>query len=360
MKKRRVLKTPDLKSSTMTYNFRNDYAEGAHPRILRKLMETNLTQQPGYGEDDYCLQAAALIRRHLGNADAVVHFLSGGTQTNLIVISSLLRTHEAVISAASGHIATHETGAIEATGHKVITLDSPDGKLNPESILKTLRRYSSLRPHVVKPRMVYISDATEMGTIYTRTELEDISACCKSMDVHLFLDGARLAQALAAENNDLRLEDISRLTDVFYIGGTKSGALMGEALVFNSPELAKDFDYTLKQKGAMLAKGRLLGIQFLELLTDDLYLTLAAHADRMAMKIARAVRQAGYTFLTESTTNQIFPVLPQTLIDRLSEKYLFYVWKEIDDSQAAVRLITSWATPEAAVDSFIRDLETLG
>jgi threonine aldolase len=342
----------------MSYNFRNDYAEGAHPRILRKLTETNLVQQAGYGEDDYCLQAAAVIRRHLDNADAVVHFLSGGTQTNLIVISSLLRTHEAVISAASGHIATHETGAIEATGHKVITLESPDGKLSPESIVKTLRQYSTLRPHVVRPRMVYISNATETGTIYTRSELEDISACCKSMDVYLFLDGARLAQALAAENNDLRLEDISRLTDVFYIGGTKNGALLGEALVFNTPGLAEDFDYALKQKGAMLAKGRLLGIQFLELFADDLYLTLATHANRMAMKIARAVREAGYSFLTESTTNQIFPVLPKRLIDRLSEKYLFYVWKEIDDAQAAVRLITSWATPEAEVDAFIRDMAT--
>lgn len=341
----------------MSYNFRNDYGEGAHPNILQKLVETNMVQQPGYGEDAYSLLAKEIIKRKTANPDAVVHFLSGGTQTNLIVISSLLRVHEAVISPASGHIATHESGAIEATGHKVIILESQAGKLTPDAIRKCLEAHHTYKPHTVKPRMVYISQATELGTIYTRSELEGLSACCRSQGLYLFMDGARLGQALTAENNDLTLPEISRLTDVFYIGGTKNGALLGEAVVFNKAELAEDFDYALKQKGAMLAKGRLLGIQFLELFTDDLYLTLAGHANRMAMKIAAAIRDAGYSFLTESTTNQIFPILPQKIIERLSEKYLFYVWQKIDGEYSAIRLITSWATAEEEVDGFIAELK---
>lgn len=341
----------------MSYNFRNDYGEGAHPNILQKLVETNMIQQSGYGEDSYSLQAMEIIRRKAANPDAVIRFLSGGTQANLIVISSLLRVHEAVISAASGHIATHESGAIEATGHKVITLESPVGKLTPEEIRECLEEHRTYKPHTVKPRMVYISQATELGTIYTRAELEELSACCRSQGLYLFMDGARLGQALTAENNDLSLPEISRLTDVFYIGGTKNGALLGEAVVFNRAELAEDFDYAMKQKGAMLAKGRLLGIQFLELFTDDLYLVLAGHANRMAMKIAAAIREAGYSFLTESTTNQIFPILPQKIIERLSEKYLFYVWQKIDREYSAIRLITSWATAEEEVDGFIAELK---
>ena len=334
------------------YNLKNDYSEGAHTNILNKLVETNLVQQSGYGEDEYSVQANELLKQKINNPDAVIFFLSGGTQTNLIVISSLLRVHEAVISAKTGHISANETGAIEATGHKVIVVDTNDGKLNPTDVQKALDEYT-LKPHVVKPRMVYVSNSTEIGTIYTKTELEQLSAFCKSQELLLFLDGARLGHALTAENNDLALSDIARLTDLFYIGATKNGALLGEAIVFNKPELAVDFEYALKQKGAMLAKGRVLAIQFLELFKGDLYFALAGHANKMAMKIANAVKEQGFVFLTESTTNQIFPILPLNIVEKLSKDYLFYIWKVIDENQSAIRLITSWATEEERVDEFI-------
>jgi threonine aldolase len=334
------------------YNLKNDYSEGAHPNILNKLVETNLVQQLGYGEDEYSVQAKELLKQKINNPDAVIYFLSGGTQTNLIVISSLLRVHEAVISAKTGHISANETGAIEATGHKVIAVETNDGKLNPADVQKALDEYT-LKPHVVKPRMVYVSNSTEIGTIYTKTELEQLSAFCKSQELLLFLDGARLGHALTAENNDLALSDIAQLTDLFYIGATKNGALLGEAIVFNKPELAVDFEYALKQKGAMLAKGRVLAIQFLELFKGDLYFALAGHANKMAMKIANAVKEQGFVFLTESTTNQIFPILPPNIVEKLSKDYLFYIWKVIDENHSAVRLITSWATEEERVDEFI-------
>ena len=337
------------------YNFQNDYAEGAHPVILQKLLETNSTQQAGYGDDDYSIQAKELLRTQMANPDAAIFFLSGGTQTNLIAISSLLRGHEAVISAKSGHISTNETGAIEATGHKVITVETTDGKLTPTHIHTALQEYTR-RPHVVKPAMVYISNVTEMGTIYSKAQLEQVSACCKENGLLLFMDGARLGHALTALTNDLTLQDISRLTDLFYIGGTKNGALIGEALVFNKSHLATDFLFIVKQRGAMLAKGRLLGIQFLELFKNDLYFTLARHANTMAGKIATAFAAKGYPFLSPPATNVLFPILPQSVITTLSKKYLFYTWKPIDETNAAVRIITSWATEEAKVDEFIADI----
>jgi threonine aldolase len=337
------------------YNLKNDYSEGAHPNILNKLIETNLVQQLGYGEDEYAVQAKKLIKQRIENPEAVIYFLSGGTQTNLIAISSLLRVHEAVISAKTGHIANNETGAIESTGHKVIAMETTDGKLTPNDVQKVLQEYS-LKPHMVKPRMVYISNSTEIGTIYTKNELYQLSAYCRSQNLLLYLDGARLGHALTAQNNDLTFSDIAQLTDLFYIGATKNGGLLGEAIVFNKPDLATDFEYVLKQKGALLAKGRVLAIQFLELFKDDLYFTLASHANKMAMKMAEAVKQKGYFFLTDSTTNQIFPILPVAVIEKLAKKYLFYVWKQIDEKQSAVRLITSWATEETMVDEFINDL----
>lgn len=338
------------------YNFKNDYSEGGHPNILNKLIETNLTQQLGYGDDEYSVQAKELLRGKIDNPNADIYFVSGGTQTNLLVISTLLQVHEAVISAKTGHIFAHETGAIEATGHRVITIETNDGKIYPKDIESTLQEYT-LRPHVVKPRMVYISNSTEIGTIYTKSELTDLSLFCKQHNLLLFVDGARLGHALTAQNNDLKLSDISKLTDVFYIGGTKNGALLGEAIVFNNPDIAPDFDYALKQKGALLAKGRVLGIQFLELFRDNLYFDLAAHANKMAMKITNAIKQKGYSFLTDSTTNQIFPILPKDVIKRLESKYLFYEWAVIDSNNSAVRIITSWATNESVVNEFISDLD---
>lgn len=340
------------------YSFKNDYAEGAHPNILQKLMETNFSQQAGYGEDAYTLEAKELIKQKIANPQASIYFLSGGTQTNLIVIASLLRIHEAVISAKTGHIYANETGAIEATGHRVITVETADGKLRVADIEQVLKEYG-LRPHVVKPKMVYISNSTEIGTIYQKSELAQLWAYCKSKNLCLFMDGARLGHALTASNNDLNLADLSALTDAFYIGGTKNGALLGEAIVFNNPAMAPEFDYALKQRGALLAKGRLFGIQFLELFKDDLYFSLAAHANQMAMKISIAMEEKGYAALTKSTTNQIFPILPNGIISKLNQKYEFYVWKPVDAHHAAIRLITSWATDEAKVDEFIRDLKTL-
>lgn len=338
------------------HNFKNDYSVGAHPNILNKLIETNLTSQLGYGEDDYTVIAKNSIKKCIKNNNAEIFFLSGGTQTNLITISFLLRVHEAVISAKTGHIASNETGAIEATGHKVITTETDDGKLRPTDIEKTLAEYK-LQPHVVKPKVVFISNATELGTFYTKTELSELSACCKTNNLLLYLDGARLGHALTAKNNDLTIQDVAKLTDAFYIGGTKNGALLGEALVFKSTDLANEFEFSLKQKGAMLAKGRILAIQFIELFTNDLYFKLAKHANKMAMKIADTIKNYGYSFLTEPATNQLFPILPKELIEKLNKKYLFYTWKEIDENNSAIRLITSWATDENIVDELRHDIK---
>jgi threonine aldolase len=337
------------------YNFKNDYSEGAHPRILDKLIETNLIQQLGYGEDDYSNEAKSILKKKIANQQAVIHFLSGGTQTNLLVISFLLRIHEAVISAKTGHISANETGAIEATGHKVITVETSDGKLTPNDITTVLKEHA-LAPHVVKPRIVYMSNSTVIGTIYSLAELEALYVCCQQQQLLLYLDGARLGHALTAKNNDLTFAAIAKYTDVFYIGGTKNGALLGEAVVFNRPELAVDFDYAIKQKGALLAKGRVLSIQFLTLFQDDLYLELALRANSLAMRMAKAIKDKGYSFLTESTTNQIFPILPKSLIEALLINYQFYIWKDIDSDYAAVRLITSWATDEKQVTNFINDI----
>ena len=337
------------------YNFKNDYSEGAHPHILEKLVETNLIQQLGYGEDDYSKEAKTILRNKIDNQHAVIHFLSGGTQTNLLVISFLLRVHEAVISAKTGHISANETGAIEATGHKVITVETADGKLTPEDITKTLNDHA-LAPHVVKPRIVYISNSTEIGTIYSLAELKALYLCCQQQQLLLYLDGARLGHALTAENNDLTFAAIAKYSDVFYIGGTKNGALLGEAVVFNRPDLAQDFDYAIKQKGAMLAKGRVLSIQFLVLFKDDLYLELAWKANSLAMRMAKAIKDRGYSFLTDSTTNQIFRILHKSVINTLLLDYQFYIWKEIDHDHAAIRLITSWATDETQVNNFINDI----
>ena len=340
------------------YNFKNDYTEGAHPNILQKLIETNLSQQNGYGEDEYSIEAKKIIKQHIQNEKASIYFVSGGTQTNLLIISALLQLHEAVISAQTGHIYAHETGAIEALGHRIITIESMDGKITPSAIEQVLKAYS-MRPHVVKPKLVYISNSTEIGTLYSKSELADLYAFCLQHSLYLFMDGARLGHALTAGNNDLTLADIAQLTDVFYIGGTKNGALLGEAIVFNNPSLVPDFDYIIKQKGALLAKGRVLGIQFLELFKDNLYFDLAAHANKMAMKITQAMEANGYSFLTYSTTNQLFPILPKSLIQKLKEKYLFLEWKEINEDYSAIRIITSWATNEHIIDEFINDIKQL-
>lgn len=339
-------------------NFKNDYSVGAHPNILKKLLESNNTVQNGYGDDEYSAEAKEILKQKIENSSARIFFLSGGTQTNLIVISYLLRIHEAVISAKTGHIFANETGAIEATGHRVITVETEDGKLTPILVQSVLEEYT-LRPHVVKPKMVYISNSTELGTVYTKSELENLSKFCKEKNLLLFMDGARLGHGITSKFSDLTLPDISKLTDVFYIGGTKNGALLGEAVVFNNPDLGGEFDFALKQKGALLAKGRILGIQFLELFRDNLYFELALHANEMAINMAAAIKEKGFSFLTEPASSQIFPIFPNRVIDELSKKYQFYVWKKVDENKSAIRLITSWATKENEMEEFIKDLKNL-
>ena len=341
------------------FSFKNDYSEGCHPKILDALVKANFDQQEGYGDDEYSLQARSLIRQHIGNLDADIHFVSGGTQANLIVAAAILRPHESIISAETGHVHVHEAGAIEATGHKINLIRSSDGKIRPDQIQAVLDEHITI-PHMVKPKLVYISNSTEIGTVYRKKELEDLSSYCKSRSLYLFLDGARLGSALSAEGNDLTLADVCALTDVFYIGGTKNGALLGEAIVIRHDGMKEDFGYHLKQRGALLSKGRLLGIQFLELFRDDLYFALAKHANAMAMKIALGVARSGYDSLTDSITNQIFPILPNTLIETLEQHYGFYVWQKIDTTTSAIRLVTSWATPEEMVDRFIDDLNRYG
>lgn len=340
------------------YSFLNDYSEGGHPNILKALSKTNLEQHIPYGDDSYSNTAKELIKNKINNPNSDVFFVSGGTQANLIIIASALRSHESVISASIGHITIREAGAIEATGHKINTIEKKDGKLTQQDISNILEEHD-FGPHVVKPKMVYISNSTEIGTIYKKQELEELSLYCKKMGLLLFLDGARLGSALMAENNDLTLSDISRLTDIFTIGGTKNGALIGEAIVINTNKLKNDFTFHIKQRGAMLSKGRLLGIQFLELFRDDLFFDLAKHANTMAMKISKAIKANNFSMLTESTSNQIFPILPDVLIKELKNKYNFYVWKKIDRKNSVVRLVTSWGTKENMVNEFINDIKKI-
>lgn len=337
------------------YSFKNDYSEGAHSRILNALVESNMEQTPGYGEDSYTEKAVELLKQKIKRNDVDIHLFVGGTQTNLTAISAFLRPHEAAIAANTGHILVHETGAIEATGHKVISIDVSDGKLRPEDIKPALDAHTD--EHMVKPKLVYISNSTEIGSIYTKNELEQLSKFCKENKLFLYMDGARLGSALCSEENDMELSDLGRLVDAFYIGGTKNGALMGEAMVICHDSLKEDFRFHIKQKGALLAKGRLLGIQFLELFRDDLYFDLARHANKMADLLKNEISRAGYKFLINSPSNQIFPILPDRLIEKLEENYSFYIWEKVDSYNSAIRLVTSWATEEEKVLAFVEDLK---
>lgn len=333
------------------YSFKNDYSEGAHPRILSALIDANMEQLEGYGEDHYTSKAVELLKQKVIREDVDIHLFPGGTQTNLTAISAFLRPHEAAIAANTGHILVHETGAIEATGHKVISIEVNDGKLSPDHVKSALDGHTD--EHMVKPKLVYISNPTEIGSIYTKHELEQLSNFCKKNKLFLYIDGARLGSALCSDENDIELSDLANLVDAFYIGGTKNGALMGEALVICRDSLKEDFRYHIKQKGALLAKGRLLGIQFLELFRDDLYFDLAKHGNHMAKLLKDGIREAGYSFLTDSPSNQIFPILPNKVIERLQEEYSFYIWQKVDEHSSAIRLVTSWATNEDKVIEFI-------
>ena len=339
------------------YSFKNDYSEGAHPRILHALLESNDVQEDGYGEDQYTQKAIAALQERIGRTDVDIHLLSGGTQTNLTAISAFLRPHEAAIAAHTGHILTHETGAIEATGHKVLSVVVKDGKLTPAYLEEVLHAHHD--EHMVKPKLVYISNSTEIGSIYNKSELEQLSVYCKDNQLILFMDGARLGSALCSAENDLELSDLARLVDAFYIGGTKNGALIGEALVISRDSLKEDFRFHMKQKGALLAKGRLLGIQFLELFRDNLFFDLATHANKMADMLRVEFSKANFEFLTHAPSNQIFPILPNLLIAELQKKYSFYVWEKVDADHSAIRLVTSWATKEDQVVAFIEDMHAV-
>ncbi|MEO6137180.1 MAG: beta-eliminating lyase-related protein [Luteimonas sp.] len=333
--------------------FFDDYSEGAHPRVLELLATTNGRQEPGYGDDTVSQQAAALLKQAIGNPSAAVHFVSGGTQANLVALASMLKPYESIIAATTAHICVHETGAIEATGHKIHPVPGHDGKLDPEQIRLVVAQHAD--EHMTLPRVAFISQATEAGTLYSKAELTTLSGTCRELGLYLYMDGARLASALASQAADFSLADVSALVDMFYLGGTKNGALLGEAIVINTPVLQERFRFHLKQRGALLAKGRLLGTQFAALLEDDLYLDIARHANKMAARLADGLRACGVSFLVEPVTNQVFPILPDAQIDQLRPDYGFHVWSRIDDTHSAIRLVTSWATEPGAIDRFLGD-----
>ena len=338
-------------------SFKNDYSEGALPEIMEALVNSNLEQTVGYGMDEYCAAAAEKIKSRINQPEAQVHFLVGGTQTNQTCISAFLRSYEAVIGVKTAHINVHETGAIEATGHKVVTVEGIDGKVTPQDIQAAVAYHED--EHMVKPKMVYISDSTEIGTIYYKKELEEISACCKELGLYLYMDGARLGSALTAEGNDVTLEDIAALTDAFYIGGTKNGALFGEAVVLVNPVLQKEFRYSIKQHGGMLAKGRLLGIQFEKLFTDDLFFKAAAHANQMAMKLKKGLKECEIEFMADSLTNQQFPIFTEEQTEMLSKEFLFERNGKTEDNKNVIRFCTSWATREEHVEHLIDTVKAM-
>lgn len=338
--------------------FNSDYTEGAHPRILERLMETNMEQTTGYGEDKYCEAARAAIRKVCAAPEADVHFLVGGTQTNFTVIDSVLRTFQGVLCVDSGHINVHETGAVEACGHKVLALPGKEGKISAKQIKEAheLHWNDESHEHIVQPKMVYISHPTELGTLYTKAELQAIHDVCRECGLYLFLDGARMGYGLAAPGTDVTLADIARLCDVFYIGGTKVGALFGEAAVITNPALKEDFRYCIKQKGGMLAKGRLLGIQFLELFKDGLYYEISRHAIDMAMMLRDGLREKGYRFFMESVTNQQFIIIEDTKLEEIRKKYGVTYQQRYDETHSVIRLCTSWATKEENVQELLADM----
>lgn len=340
--------------------FQNDYHAGCHEEILRRLDRLSQGDFPGYGQDELCRKAAATIRRLCGREDLAVHFLMGGTQTNLTVIAAALRPYQGVVAAQSGHIHVHETGAVEATGHKVLALPTGDGKVTAAQVERLARSHQSQEDgaHEVQPKMVYISYPTELGTLYTRQELEALHRVCRQYGLYLFLDGARLGYGLTAKDCDVTLQDLARLCDVFYIGGTKVGALFGEAVVIANPQIAGDFRYMIKRQGGMLAKGWLLGLQFEALLEDGLYFRIAQNANDQADRIRKTLEAAGIPMLVPGRTNQIFPILSDSALKVLSQKVLYTDMEPVDETRRAIRLCTSWSTGDGEVEELCRLLLT--
>lgn len=340
--------------------FRNDYSEGAHPKVLQALVETNLVSTPGYGCDEYCACARELLRERFACPNADVHFLVGGTQTNLTAAAAFLRPWEAIIAADTGHIAVHETGAIEATGHKVYVVPGVDGKLTPDAIRTAVRDHQTgTEEHMVLPRMVYVSDSTELGTIYTRAELQALSDTCRELGLYLYLDGARMAMALTAQGNDLVPEDFAQLCDAFYLGGTKNALLFGEALVIVNNALKPYFRNVMKQHGGMLAKGRLLGVQFAAILQDDLWLQTARHANELAQRLAAALTAMGVPLYAASPTNQVFPIFTNAQVEALRQNFSFEFIARVDENHSAIRFVTSWATRPEDVETLLEAVRSL-
>lgn len=331
---------------------KNDYSLGAHPAVFEALAKTNMDLTDGYGIDEHCFSAAENIKKLTACPSADIHFFTGGTQTNLTALSSFLRPHHSIISADTGHICVHETGAVEATGHKANHVPTKEGKLSPSDIDDVMLFHEN--EHYVKPRMIYISDSTETGLVYSRGELAALRQSCDEHGLLLYIDGARLAMALTADSNDLSFEDLPEFADAFYIGGTKCGALFGEALVIVNDTLKEDFRYLQKQRGAMLAKGRLLGVQFNALLSDGLYLRLGKHANRMAALLADGISAKGYGFVIRPETNMIFPLFPNELISELEKNVMFESWPYSTGTHHAIRLVTSWGTSKDEIESFLR------
>ena len=333
--------------------FNSDYLEGAHPSIMVKMAETNMVQTVGYGEDEYCEAAREKIKIACQAPEADVHFLVGGTQTNTTVIAAILRPWQGVISAVSGHINCHEAGAIESTGHKVITLPTDNGKITAQQVADYVEWHKNdeSTEHIVQPGMVYISHPTEAGTLYTKAELTELYDTCRRYGLPLYIDGARLGYGLAAEESDMTLPEFARLCDVFYIGGTKVGALFGEAVVIMNESIKKDFRFIMKQRGGRLAKGRLLGIQFDALFTDDLYFKISRHAIEMAHQIRDIFVSAGYPLLFDSPTNQQYPIMPDAELAEIGKSFGYEYWERVDKTHSGVRFCASWATTQENVDA---------
>ena len=337
--------------------FMNDYGEGAHPLVMQRLMETNLEHTCGYGLDPYSLRAQALIREKTGQPGAAVHMMTGGTSANMIALSAFLRPYEAAVAAEGGHINVHETGAVEGSGHKVLVAEGSEGKVSAEGVRALCRRHTD--EHMVHPRLLYISQPTEIGTVYSLAELRALRAVCDEQGLILLVDGARLGSALTSEDCDVTLRDLAALADCFYIGGTKNGLLFGEAMVIVNPALQKDFRFMIKNRGGMMAKGRLCGLMFLTALEHDDYFAWARHANEMADIVRGAMRRAGISSFQQTATNQIFPIVAKDQRSKLEERVAFERWGDLPDGRCVIRFVTSWATQREEAEALADILEAL-
>lgn len=340
--------------------FRSDYSQGAHPKVLEALQKTNLEHTDGYGLDRHCENAAQMIKKLIGREDCEIHMMVGGTSCNITVISACLRPYEAVVAPRTGHIYVHETGGVEATGHRVIVMPDEDGKLTAKNLEMAWDEYED--EHTVIPKMAYISQPTESGSLYSKKELKALYEVCKKRNMYLYIDGARMASALTSEHCDIRLEELAELCDAFYLGATKNGALFGEALVISNPKMNKHFRWMIKQNCGLLAKGRLIGVQFEALLEggeDSIYFEMARHANRLASKLRKGLEKLGCRFLGTSQTNQVFPYLPVAVVKELEKNFFFYEWTPEKNGEIVARFVTAWGTTNEDVDTLLRTIETL-